>query len=428
MEGEKDMTKKKVTPNPNLTKGGNVANSDKNSANIKMIKDIRAKKTSERIGSGVGNIEKFNPDTMFITCAHCNRTLSAKNRNYFKANSKSIFSGLGYVPICDRCISELFLEYYYLHDRDIYRAVYFTCRKMDIMYSASAVDGVLKRENNNLDSTMGVYISIVNGAVLRKKVGNFDDSDTLNLTDENSLEGLMRKNQGKFKERDKYTVQEKRAKKDIINLLGINPFETMESELKPAEVGQMFMELVVYVEDEEIVGSPFKMSVVLQVINNNSQIRRFDDYLSILASDLKSFELNQALVTSMTNSKNKLIETNTKIVRENKWLSAENSGGTRLGAMMKKYARLDFEEVEVDYYKQREAKAFKQVFDESNKSILNSINFTEDTERELFRIQKDLIFSKDKEIANQFETNRELAVAIVEYKKKIISLGGEIDE
>jgi hypothetical protein len=171
--------------------------------------------------------------------------------------------------------------------------------------------------------------------------------------------------------------------------------------------------------DEDVADDPYKMSVITQLVNSNSQIKQIDLFISLLSNNIENFKENISLLASLNNTKSKLIDGTVKIYKENsKWMATD--GGTtknKLGALMKRYREYGFN-VDADYYDMLTSKALREIIDLSHQSIVNTINFGEQEQRELFMIQRELIDSKDKEIAKLANEKRELAIELNQLQRK----------
>ena len=77
--------------------------------------------------------------------------------NFYIASNESIFSGIGRIPICKKCLYDMVNEYYKTH-KDLALAIYYVCRKIDVAYDSRALDGALKSGDNNPRKTFQSYM------------------------------------------------------------------------------------------------------------------------------------------------------------------------------------------------------------------------------------------------------------------------------
>lgn len=346
-----------------------------------------------------------------ITCVHHGKALSVKNDNFYMVNKGSIFKGLDYIPICKDCIKKMYANYYHQFNKDYIQALYFTCRKLDVKFDLMMCQSSIDRANGDGSNILGYYFGQMNSLTQNTKPSSFDDSD--GVEKQGSLEDMVKKIQssGKLDKEDKKNIT------DIKKKLGYNPFE--DSGLTEYQLGKLYQELVSYLEDDELVNDSYKLNIVIQIINNNQQIRQIDLYISLLSNNITNFQENMAMLSSLNTTKSKLVDSNVKIYKENKWLAVDTTGRSKLAGMMKKYREYGFSEVEVNYFDMRTSEAVRKIMDDSHKSIIDIINFTDHEEKQIFAFQRELIQSKDEEIARLHQSARDLAQELVEVKKQL---------
>lgn len=344
--------------------------------------------------------------------------------NFYKAHPDSIWKGYtsdgqAYVGVCKDCAKSLFTKYFTLNNNDPIKAVYYTCRRMDVKFDYTSAESAYQRiisEGKEAVSMIGYYFGQLNSLHQNTADGNFDSSDSLSLTDADTIENAL----SKMKENVKLSTDDKKAQREIKKRIGFDPFSNYQ--YNDYDLRQLYMDLLPYLEDDEIIGDGYKLSVILQLINTNHQIRMIDLYISIVNSSYKDFTENMSTISTLTTQKQKLIASNIQLVDKNKWL---NSQGTttknKLSAMLKYYRELEFEDAFQNYFDELTSEATKTVIDISNKSIQDTINFGENDQKELFTIQRELIQEKDSKIIELQEELRKVAQELMEYKKGGVS-------
>lgn len=363
---------------------------------------------------------KLKEDTFTIDCVHCGKkNLSVKNGNFYRANDKSLFVGLvdnegtKWIPVCKNCVREkIYLPY--LHEtKDYYKAVYYTCRKLDILYTQDLAETALSRSKGDTSKAIGYVFGLLGS--LQQYSGhlhNFDDSE--HIMDEGGFEDKV----ASIKNGAKIDSNSKRARKDIIKKIGYDPFSN--SGLSDYELNFVYNDLVGFLSaDDELATDSYKLNIVLQLVNNGQQIRTLDLYLSVLNNSIEGFKDNMAVISTFIEQKRKLVDSNTKIYKENKsWLGASAGNKSKLGALMRRYREYGFHEIETNYFDILTAEATQTVMNLSHESILERINFGSEEEKKIFDTQRSLIKKKDLEIAKIFEEKRELAIELQDLRKK----------
>lgn len=373
--------------------------------NVDSVKESPPKLTQ---GQKRGLANKASGDV--IKCVHHGKELSVKNDNYYKVNKGSIFKAMEYIPVCKECVKKIYANYYHQFGKDYIQAMYMTCRKLDVKFDLSTCEGAINRASGDGSNIVGNYFSMINGLQQNIHPSSFDDSDQITIKE--SFEDLV----NKIKSSGKLDAEDKRNLKDIKKKLGYDPFEG--SGYSEYQLGKMYQELVSYLEDDELVGDAWKLNVILQIIQNNQQIRDTDLFISLLSNNIENFKDNIATLSSMNTTKQKLIDSNMKIYKENGWITSDTTGRSKLSGMMKKYKDYGFDEIEVNYFDMMTSEAIKTIFDISHTSILETLNFESDEIKEMFNEQRKLIREKDDEIAKIFEEKRQLALELREFKSK----------
>jgi hypothetical protein len=346
-----------------------------------------------------------------LICVHHGKELSTENDNFYKVNKGSIFKSLDYIPVCKACVKKIYADYYHQMGKDYIQAMYMTCRKLDVKFDLSTCEGAINRANGDGSNIVGHYFSMINSLQQNTHPSSFDDSDKIEMKE--SFEDLVNKIQSS----GKLDAEDKRNLKDIKKKLGYDPFEG--SGYTEFQLGKMYQELVSYLEDDELVGEAWKLNVILQIINNNQQIRQIDLYISLLSNNVDNFKENIATLASLNTTKQKLVEANMKIYKENGWITTDTTGRSKLSGMMKKYKDYGFDEIEVNYFDMLMSDAIRKVFDISHQSIIDTLNLDSDEMKQVFVEQRNLIRSKDEEIAKLFEEKRQLAIELRDFKNKV---------
>lgn len=355
------------------------------------------------------NVSKISGES--LTCVMHGKEMAITN--FYKSSKSSIFNGVGNIAICSSCLKKMYLGYYINNGKDYLKALYFTCRRADIIFSMTAAEASLKKAGGDAENLFGYYMGTVNSLPQYTGDVNFDSSDT--VEQQGSLEYLAEKRKSSVK----LDADDKRNIKDVKKKLGgMNPFEGYE--YSDYDLKMMYQDLVGFLEDDEIATDAIKLSIVIQIVNNLHQIRNFDLYISILNNNIKNFSDNLALLTSIQAQKKTVVENNKKLFDSNKWLISDGGSiKSKLSGMMKIYRELDFEPAKVNYFSMLTAESCKAVQDISNRSILEQIRFSETDEQEIFRIQRELIEQKDQEIIRLKDEVKTTATELIEIKKSL---------
>ncbi|MCP3925552.1 MAG: hypothetical protein GY714_23530 [Desulfobacterales bacterium] len=118
-------------------------------------------------------------------------------RNFYQASEKSIYHGIGYVPICKDCIKEIFKRYY-KNNNNFQLATYCTCQKIDVPYFQSIYEGASKRyhkddSSQDIGKFYGYYMTVYNSFAGKNGWNySFDDSETLIEDSKNNISSVIK--------------------------------------------------------------------------------------------------------------------------------------------------------------------------------------------------------------------------------------------
>lgn len=358
-------------------------------------------------------------ETQYVQCQYCGESYSVANGNFYLVNDKSIFKahkdekGRNILPFCKKCIKEKIYTPY-LHDtKDYQRAVYLTCRKLDVMYTPDLANIALQRAGNDTGRAIGYVFGLL-GSLQQYSTTHHSFDDSEHLIDEGGFEDKITS----IRSGAKLEADAKRARRDIVKKIGYDPFSN--SGLSEYELNFVYNDLVGFLSmDDDLATDSYKLNIVLQLVNTNQQVRVLDLYLSVLNNSIDGFKDNMATISTFIEQKRKLVDSYTKIYKENKsWLGASAGNRSKLSHMFKQYREYGFSEVEVNYFDLLTSEATKTVMDLSHNSILDRINFGTEEEKQVFEYQRKLIRDKDLEIAKIFEDKKDLALELQELRRK----------
>ena len=199
----------------------------------------------------------------------------------------------------------------------------------------------------------------------------------------------------------KWSEQDLQNKKYAIEVIGYDPFEDYPEESRKF----LFNQLSPYLEDDNNVDDTYKLSQILQIIKNNNQIDICDKKMSIL-DPLKDADS----VKVLNEIKNKLVQSNDKIAKENeisvKNRSNKDAGKSTLTYLMRDLREKDFDKAEADYYDQLRSPGTRWAVDMSITSIKQNGMFDENDKKEVYEMQLDLIDSLNQQLDDAKEKIR----------------------
>lgn len=340
-----------------------------------------------------------------ITCAKHNANLLPSN--FYMASANSIFSGLGRIPICKRCLFEMANTYYATY-QDMALSIYYMCRKIDVAYDSNVFEGSLKQgeydpvkvfqsymvQYNSLGSLNGVQLSFDNGEHVAI-VHDTDDAGEIQEEDSDSV---------------KITQDDIANKEEVIRLIEYDPFEGF------SDVDQKFLysDLLNYFRDEDVIEDQFLVSQIVQIVNNNNQIRKLDFQLSRYMASDKLMQQNEARIKSLNSTKKDIVLNTDKIAKENQ-ISVKSRRGSNLSkssltVMMERLRNLNFSDAEIDFYDQKKAYGMQRAADISMKAMSEQIQFDENDVNNIITEQRRMIRDMENQILDMEEENRLLHI------------------
>lgn len=357
-----------------------------------------------------------------------NNTTSTENRNSctccpedrpkeFYKSFNQVHKNTQKLPICKQCI-EIEYQRYMSTYNDSKLALYYICRKFDIFFCLTAYEGALNQSASTGWTIIQSYMKQINSFRDKNDYSHrngygvcFDDSfeflDRVVINNDNNKvdkydnnDEIIKVKKGKAADIKNVspTKEDEKAQADILRLLGYDPF--LEYEMSD----KIFLcnDLVTYL-DEDTVDDAYKCSVVLQIVNNNNQIRKIDIAINQLSSDIDSIVKNSKDIDGLASIKQKLNQANDKLSKENNIaLKHRDGNGTQnstLGSMMKKLRELGFEKAEHDYYDMCQSFGIRKSADISNQSILDILHFDDNDVNNMFKMQREELQKlQDKEL------------------------------
>ena len=372
-----------------------------------------------RVGKTVKQpIVKSKDEESKIKCPMC--TDEPKVRSNFYKSLSPLYLGINIdhpnesrMVFCKECICNTYDTYYNIL-KDIKKSILITCMKFDIPFNEGDFDGAMKQCTNKPTAhPLKIYMTKLNS------LGNFNNAlagfDPKFLFDKETGKDLIT-NSFEIEAKDldfniQLTEKDLQVKDDVIRLIGYDPFAGYSN----FDQKFLYNELITYL-DEDLLDDAFKLSQILQLVNNNNQIRKIDLVIATLSNDTKTLISNQGEIKSLSSTKSQIVGSTDKIAKENS-ISVKNRGDKKAGKstltyMMKNYREIGFEDAEVDYYDQLKGIGMKHAADISNSSILEQLRFDENDLDNMIKEQRTLIQSLQSELDESLEENRKLRIKI----------------
>lgn len=319
-------------------------------------------------------------------CLRCGKEYDVAVGHFYKITYSQLWKANDcYAPICKDCVNEMFDEYSRKFGSDR-TACMIMSHVLDVPFYNSLFDSI---SQNNGRVTMGLILRII-GNARNFQFQTFSNTLVNGELNKNALDLQEEKEQ-------KWSKAEIQAKDDCISVIGYDPFDGYNE----GDRRYLFSELIKYFEDG-IEDDPFKLSQIVQVVNNNNQIRQIDLQIARL-NPMNSAEA----IKSLNDIKVKLVSNNDKIAKENeisvKNRSNKDAGRNTLTFLMKDMREKDITGAEANFYDQLRSPGTQWAADMSFKAIKENAFFDENDQQEIFDTQRELIdkFQKESDDAKE---------------------------
>lgn len=357
-----------------------------------------AKKESAESKSATG-IEKN-----IYKCVRCGaQYLDQKDHFYKNSGSKLFKYNNNYVPICIACLNDIF-EMYAIKYHDFRIATMLCCAIIFVPFDQNTFDTVIQSEDN---FNFGKYLSRAGYSSSRSFANTLVDMDN-----KCKLKDKDEELQERFKTEDSdWTLEELDARDQVISLIGHDPFLNYTE----ADRRYLFYELIKYLDDDELLSDTYKLSQIIQLVNNNNQIKQCDIAISLL-DPLK----NNGELSSLISLKKSLVGSNDKIAKENR-ISVKNREGITGGkgtitGLMREMRDKNLDEIASNYYSLLTSPSSQWAAEVSAKALKENCYFDENDINDIIYEQRSMVQSLQKTVDELSEENRLLNIELEKYK------------
>lgn len=311
----------------------------------------------------------------------------------------------GYCPYCKDCLKKLV---YQKGIFDVEKLKFVLKHYLDKPFFNDIFQNVLMAETKN---HLGIYIKQLNlrkkGKILTWKDGEREDIDSIN----------GKENDNKKNKIDKKTKEHiEIAKKDVIKLLGYDPFVNEPEEDKY----KLYNSLIDYL-DESTLEDSFKIPTVIQIVKTFNQVDKIDNALTEYMNDKSNIVNSASSINTLFGAKKNMLASILNMAKDNgisvnHSLNKSKGAGTLTGTI-KKLQDLGFSEAEVNLFDIETCDGMQQVANASNKSISQQLMFDENDYTEMIKEQKILIEKFQNKADKLEEENRNLKFKLSQFKE-----------
>lgn len=310
-----------------------------------------------------------------------------------------------HVLFCKECINKLMSEYTARYGEETALAICLAL--LDMPFNPSTYRSIIM---NNSIFSIGLYIRLLNGRVWQYKCG----AATI-------VENQLSKSADEVKEEveAKWSKSDKQNMKFAISVIGYDPFD--DCGMTDNDRKYCFNILAGYCDTEGIQEDGHKIQSVIQITQSQLQCRKLDEMIN---AELLATCPNENRIKNLTATKTQLIDSITKVAKDNNLSSNYNDGSkaghNTLSEKIKQLTKDGYEDMKVNLFDINTSDAMKQVADLSNKSIMEQLNFDANDYTEMIKDQREMIRNTKSKLDTVQEENRLLKnkISSLENKRK----------
>jgi hypothetical protein len=367
-----------------------------------------SKMTPTQLKEKIESLEKENEKLK--NSAYCFMCDSTKDKtSFYKSTDPRIKSGLS--PICKKCAYDLAMrkdkngEYHEPTKESIQLALRYLNKPFyTSLYDASIQEAESLTNGGTKKNPWTAYIK--NVSMVNYVGETYEDSDMFKeqiiYEDEKTVDDVVKGRE----HQDTYSDYLKN-KKDIIRLLGYDPFEKESISDQPFLYSQLLGLLDAGEESNE---DMMRTASAISIVRGFLQQSKIDDAIAKLMSDITQLQNNSATIKSLQDSKGKLTGVIKDLAAES-CISLKNSKNAKKGentwtGKIKKIKDMNLREGEVNGFDLGTCRGMQQVMDMSNASIIKQLRLDESEYSDMLAEQREMIVKIRNDLDNYKEISR----------------------
>lgn len=340
--------------------------------------------------------KKTAADDKKYLCPYCLE--EKKKTHFYKSTDPLVLTGITH--ICKDCVRKIALNW------DENKQEFGACTKKSVMNALERIDrpflsklwesSYLEWSNGNRTTIWDAYIKNVglkNYAGMRWRDGDIFETYVEDGRQVAAMEAEKESNVTALQNNDEVNNEFEKNKRDVIRLLGYDPFDGEKIEDQPLLYSQLIGYLDLGGDGNE---DMMRTSSAITIVRGFLQQAKLDDKISKAMMNTSSSS-NVGEIKSLLDAKQKVSSTISQLA-EQSCLSLKHNKNSTKGentwtGKVKKIKELNLREGEVNGFDIMTCKGMQQVMDLSNASILKQLNLDESEYSDMLAEQRKMITS-----------------------------------
>lgn len=376
--------------------------------------------------------KKTAEDDKKYLCQFCLK--EKKKSEYYISTDPHVMTGI--VPICKDCIKKIALNW------DDNRKEYGACTKKSVMEAleyldrpflenlwnssyAEWADDTKERRRTTIWDCYIKNVGLKNYNGMRWRDGDIFQTYVEDAKQVAALESGDKEAAQTLIDSQEVSNEFEKNRKDVIRLLGYDPFEGEKLEDQPLLYSQLIGYLDLGGDNEDMM----RTSSAITIVRGFLQQTKLDDKI---AKAMANSNINASELKTLLDSKQKISSTISQLA-EQSCLSLKHSKNASKGedtftGKTKKLKDMNLREAENNAFDIGTCEGMRQVADISNASILKQIHLDENDYTEMLGQQREMIVKLQRQADENMEKARILLRENVDLKKFIQEQGIDISE
>ena len=357
-----------------------------------------------------------------------------KKSEYYISTDPHVMTGV--VPICKDCIRKIALSW------DDNRKEYGACTKKSVMEAleyldrpflenlwnssyAEWADDTKERRRTTIWDCYIKNVGLKNYNGMRWRDGDIFQTYIEDAKQVAALESGNKEAAQTLIDSQEVSNEFEKNRKDVIRLLGYDPFEGEKIEDQPLLYSQLIGYLDLGGDNEDMM----RTSSAITIVRGFLQQAKLDDKI---AKSMANSNVNAAELKTLLDSKQKISSTISQLAEQSclslKHNKNASKGENTFTGIVKKLKEMDLRDAEVNAFDIGTAEGMRQVADISNASIMKQIRLDENDYNEMLIKQREMITKLQEKADQNEETARILLRENIDLKRFIEEHGIDISE